>query len=88
MCIYTKIKLSSISMSKNEKKKPTSIRINGKGIWMSIWPKLKKKKEMQSDNEQWKNCSNLQITRDAIFTHKTGKWNSVNKVAMKLLACV
>lgn len=33
----------------------------------------KKKKEMQSDNEQWKNCSNLQITRDAIFTHKTGK---------------
>ena len=35
-----------------------------------------------------KNCSNLQVSRYAIFTHKTSKWNSVDNAAMKLLACV
>lgn len=30
-----------------------------------------------------KNCSNLQTSRYAIFTHKTNKWNSVDNVAIE-----
>lgn len=76
-----KIKLSFLSIPP---KYNEFFKRDGKGIWMSKF----KKKENANRQLAQKNCSNLQVSRYAIFTHKTNKWNSVDNVAMKLLACV